>query len=72
MTRLTVSLPDELAREVQDRTDNISGFVAQAVASYLVSLRREDAFREVDRLIGNMSVTDDAVDALHRARCEER
>ena len=70
--RVTVSLPDDLAQEVRARTDNVSGFVAQAVTSYLTLLQREDAFEEMDRLIGGLDVAEDAVDALHRLRHEER
>ena len=70
--RVTVSLPDDLAQEVRTRTDNVSGFVAQAVASYLTRLQREDAFEEMDRLVEDLDVAEDAVDELHRLRREER
>ena len=70
--RVTVSLPDDLAQEVRTRTDNVSGFVAQAVASYLTRLQREDAFAEMDRLVEDLDVAEDAVDELHRLRREER
>jgi len=43
MTRITVTLPEEQVQQIRQGTDNISGFVAEAVANRLRwQLIRED------------------------------
>lgn len=54
--RVTVHVPDPLGEEVEhlaaSQGISVSSLYAEAVARHLQTLRREQAFRELDKLVG--------------------
>ena len=54
--RVTVHVPDPLGQEIEQiaasQGVSVSSLYAEAVARHLQTLKREEAFRELDKLVG--------------------
>jgi post-segregation antitoxin (ccd killing protein) len=64
-TRITVTLPTEQVEEIKRHTDNVSGYVAEAVAR---QIRRELLASELDRYQRDFGAFSD--EELAQARAE--
>ena len=66
--RITVTVPDELGREVKAQTDNVSAFVADALAEKLAADKRRAAREHIRQLAGQFEADSDLLDRLHEER----
>lgn len=72
--RVTVSIPDEIGRRVEELAEkegaSVSSIYARAVEEHVKEKRRQEAFEAINALIGETNVAPDAIDELHRMRRE--
>lgn len=54
--RITVRLPDELGEDVKRRTDNVSGYVTEALTEKIQREERQRARRELLEMAGEGNV----------------
>ena len=74
--RVTVHVPDPLGEEAEQiaasKGVSVSSLYAEAVARHLQTLKREEAFRELDKLVGAPVAPDfdEQLAALRRDKLE--
>ena len=70
--RLTVTVPDDVARQARelaaDTDRSVSSVVAAAIAGHVAAERRRRAFETVDALIGTAAVSGDVDRELDAVR----
>ena len=68
--RITVRLPDDLGEDVKRRTDNVSGYVTEALAEKIQREERRSARRELPEMAGEGTVDPDIHEENQRMRRE--
>ena len=68
--RISATIPDDLGREVKEKTENVSAFVAEALEEKLTRMRKEEARRNLLGLAGSGGVRGDVHEELQRDRRE--
>lgn len=66
--RITVRLPDDLGEEVKRRTDNVSGYVTEAISAKIQREERRRARRELLEMAGEGDVEPDLHEQNQRMR----
>lgn len=69
--RITVRLPDDLGEEVKRRTDNVSGYVTDALTEKIRREKRRRARQEILDLAGSESVGSALHDTNQKMRRRE-
>ncbi len=68
--RITVTVPDEIGKEVKSRTDNVSAYVSDALEERLRKEKRDAARRDLLRFAGTGGVDPDINEINQRWRRE--
>lgn len=66
--RISATVPDEVGEAVKAQTDNVSGFVAEALEEKLARIRRRQAREDILDLAGTGGVQDDFDNELQTLR----
>jgi hypothetical protein len=66
--RITVRLPDDLGEDVKRRTDNVSGYVTEAISEKIQREERRRARRELLEMAGEGDVDSDLHEQNQRMR----
>lgn len=66
--RITVRLPDDLGEDVKRRTDNVSGYVTEALTEKIQREERRRARRELLEMAGEGAVDPDLHEQNQRMR----
>lgn len=68
MMRISATIPDDFGREVKQKTENVSAFVAEALKEKLARMRREKARRKLLKMAGSGDVSDEFDEKVQRDR----
>jgi hypothetical protein len=70
--RVTVHIPEETHKVAKKQAKreglSVSAYYARAVAQQQKALKRQEALARIDKLVGNMDVSDDALEVLKEER----
>jgi hypothetical protein len=71
---MTINVPDQLEHDIRyaakENNQSISFFISDIVRSYLIEKKRKKLGTELLNTARNLSITEDAVEILHRMRKE--
>lgn len=68
--RITVTVPDEIGKEIKGRTDNVSAYVSEALEERLQKEKRRQARLELLEMAGKGHV-DPEIDAINQRERRE-